>query len=286
MKRSRRQAGGDDPPAKKAKGSSDATDDNSGWCAIGKPIGGTQPLLVRGKSISAKSRVAGFDIDFTVIKTKSGRRFATGPTDWEFLYDCVPAKLRAIHAEGMNIVFFTNQAGIEKGNVKVASLQQKIDAIIDDLGVPVQVFVSTGENHYRKPSVKMWTYMEEQCNGGLAVDRSKSIYVGDAAGRPADWKPGAKKDFSCSDRMFATNLGVPFKTPEEFFLDEAPCGSFTWRSMAPADILQQAKGRSLPGNLVSKVRLVRIQGSFLVCGMFIFRIINFLSYTIKVKTQC
>ena len=34
------------------------------------------------------------------------------------------------------------------------------------------------------------------------------MYVGDAAGRPKEWAPGKPKDFSCSDRKFAANLGV------------------------------------------------------------------------------
>uniref|UniRef100_A0A2D4FF98 Uncharacterized protein n=1 Tax=Micrurus corallinus TaxID=54390 RepID=A0A2D4FF98_MICCO len=41
----------------------------------------------------------------------------------------------------------------------------------------------------------------------------------DAAGRPANWAPGQKKkDFSCSDRLFALNAGLLFHTPEEYFL--------------------------------------------------------------------
>ena len=48
----------------------------------------------------------------------------------------------------------------------------------------------------------------------------ESFYVGDAAGRLKDYKKGAKKDFSCSDRKFAMNLKLDFFTPEEYFLNE------------------------------------------------------------------
>ena len=40
------------------------------------------------------------------------------------------------------------------------------------------------------------------------VDRPQCLYVGDAAGRAKEWAPGKPKDFSCSDRKFAANLGV------------------------------------------------------------------------------
>jgi len=50
------------------------------------------------------------------------------------------------------------------------------------------------------------------------VDISHSIFVGDAGGRTEAGR--VKKDFSCSDRDMAANAGVPYQTPEEFFLDE------------------------------------------------------------------
>ncbi|XP_068243727.1 bifunctional polynucleotide phosphatase/kinase-like, partial [Palaemon carinicauda] len=55
-----------------------------------------------------------------------------------------------------------------------------------------------------------------QANGGVDIDIQNSIYVGDAAGRPAEGKK--KKDFSSSDRLFALNIGISFFTPEEHFL--------------------------------------------------------------------
>lgn len=57
------------------------------------------------------------------------------------------------------------------------------------------------------------------------VDLDQSFYVGDAAGRPADGIH--PKDFSCSDRKFASNVGIKFYTPEEYFLGEAP-RPFSW----------------------------------------------------------
>jgi bifunctional polynucleotide phosphatase/kinase len=56
------------------------------------------------------------------------------------------------------------------------------------------------------------------------IDHSSSIFVGDAGGRIAE--PGApsalQKDFSCSDRNLAHNIGIKYQSPEEFFLGEKP----------------------------------------------------------------
>lgn len=37
------------------------------------------------------------------------------------------------------MVFFTNQAGIEKGNVKPETVKDKVEAMIKELEIPVQV---------------------------------------------------------------------------------------------------------------------------------------------------
>jgi len=55
-----------------------------------------------------------------------------------------------------------------------------------------------------------------------------------------DGKKGYKKDFSCSDRKFAANIGVKFHTPEELFLEEKPV-EFEWGTIDPAELLKNAK---------------------------------------------
>ncbi|XP_052774383.1 uncharacterized protein F21D5.5-like isoform X2 [Mya arenaria] len=226
--------------AKRAKGETDLSDDLK-WEYQGEVIKGTCPLLLLGsKSLPGCTKAAGFDIDFTVIKTASGRKFATGANDWEWWDECVPEKLRDLHRQGFRVLFFTNQAGIEKLKVTPEEIKIKVEAIIKELDIPVMAFVCTGENHYRKPSTLMWDFWEDNFNNGVKVDRSQCLYVGDAAGRAKEWSPGKPKDFSCSDRKFAANLGVKFQTPEEFFLGESPA-KFSWLSADPATFLKGAK---------------------------------------------
>ncbi|XP_077982850.1 bifunctional polynucleotide phosphatase/kinase-like [Glandiceps talaboti] len=175
-------------------------------------------LLFTQKGVQASNRIAGFDIDGTIITTKSGKVFARSTDDWRINYSEIPGKLKKLYSEGYKIVFFTNQLGIERGKLAVGEFKSKATNIIAKLGIPVQVFVATGGGLYRKPLLGMWKHLQNHANDGIVIDKSNSLYVGDAAGRPVNWAPGKKKDFSLSDRLFSMNIGVTFYTPEEYFL--------------------------------------------------------------------
>ena len=87
-------------------------------------------------------------------------------------------------------------------------------------GIPVVGLFSIGDKgRFRKPAPGMLDYAMGQAGDGSGLemlDRAKSCYVGDAAGR--------KKDFSNSDYKMAVNAGIAFHTPEAFFNMSAPFG--------------------------------------------------------------
>ncbi|KAM4016536.1 bifunctional polynucleotide phosphatase/kinase [Anomaloglossus baeobatrachus] len=176
-------------------------------------------LVFNKKGVQSSAKIAGFDIDGTIITTKSGKVFPTSADDWRILFPEIPKKLKALLAEGYKVVFFTNQLGISRGKLRPEVFKAKAEAILDQLGIPVQIFVATGMGIYRKPVTGMWDYLCDKANDGIEVKKEDCVYIGDAAGRPANWAPDRKKkDFSSSDRLFAVNVGIKFYTPEEFFL--------------------------------------------------------------------
>ncbi|XP_067002653.2 bifunctional polynucleotide phosphatase/kinase isoform X2 [Anabrus simplex] len=179
-------------------------------------------LIYTSTGVKGKSKIAAYDIDGTIITTKSGRVFPLDANDWKIAFSEVPKKLKKLVNKDYKIVFFTNQFGIGKGKVKVSDYKHKVKEIIAILDVPVQVFVSTGEGMYRKPLPGMWRELIQEKNDGVEVDMSESFFCGDAAGREENWAPRKKKDFSCSDRLFAINIGLTFFTPEEHFLGLPP----------------------------------------------------------------
>jgi bifunctional polynucleotide phosphatase/kinase len=168
-----------------------------------------------------KTKIAGFDLDSTLIKTKSGRVHAKDRDDWQFFSDGVVEKLIELSENGYNIVIFTNQSGLGQKEEKRKNFMYKLNNILFQIGgnVPVSYFISTGYDQFRKPMVGCFSLLTIELKN---IDFEKSFYCGDACGRSAGWSWGGgikkKKDFSSSDLFFAKNCGLNFHTPEEMFL--------------------------------------------------------------------
>ncbi|CAG9316434.1 unnamed protein product [Blepharisma stoltei] len=173
-------------------------------------------LMTINISSSPSDKVLGFDMDSTLICTKSGKTFAVNENDWRLLYDQIPETLKKYSSDGYRIVIFTNQGGVKAGKQDKSALQRKIEAVVSALEVPTLVLAAIDDDEFRKPCPGMWDYFVKNLNGGVAPDMEQSFYIGDAAGRPASG--GRKKDFNDTDLKFALNIGVTFQTPEQFFL--------------------------------------------------------------------
>lgn len=220
--------------------------------------------------VRARNKVAGFDIDGTIITTQSGKTFPTHPGDWRILYPEIPGRLKKLHEDGYKIVFFTNQLGVSKGKTSIDDLKTKFSSVLDKLGVPAQILISTGGGIYRKPARGMWDFMCRKANDSVRVDIDESLYVGDAAGRPEKWAAKRKKDFSCSDRLFALNVGVKFYTPEEFFMLQK-AAPFNMPEFDPRAIDTSAPLLDPPSaSITSKSQEVVLLVGFPACGKSFF----------------
>ncbi|KAF2184429.1 PNK3P-domain-containing protein [Zopfia rhizophila CBS 207.26] len=219
-----------------------------------------------------KRKIAAFDFDSTLIASASGNRFGRDATDWKWWHGSVPGALRSLHEDGYLVAVLSNQGGISlKGDPKtvksdqrrLANFKTKVSAVLTQLDLPISVYAATGRDQYRKPRVGMWQELLEDYDivPAASIDLENSFFVGDAGGREA--VAGGVKDHSCVDRDFAANIGIPFRTPEEHFLQEDP-RPFV-RAFDPTVLLQKRAGKSTSANstLFSKTNPLDI---VLFCG--------------------
>ena len=150
-------------------------------------------------------KIACFDLDYTLIKPKSGKKFPVDKNDWEWLFPNVPDKLREYYEKKYTIVIFTNQKKLKN----VEDFTYKIHMIEKQLQIPINVFISIANDYYRKPHTGMFDKLLTL----TTIDMTHSFYCGDAAGR--------NNDFSDSDRLFSHNCNLTFILPEKCFLNHS-----------------------------------------------------------------
>jgi bifunctional polynucleotide phosphatase/kinase len=153
------------------------------------------------------NKLACFDLDGTLICTKSGKIFPTHRNDWYFYSNNVCEKLKHLHDNGFCIVIITNQSGLkDKDKNKLDIWTGKVDDVVSQLNVPVRLFCSITHDIYRKPRP---AFMNLIIKGIKSKISNESFYCGDACGR--------KGDHADTDYKFALNAGLRFITPDEFF---------------------------------------------------------------------
>jgi bifunctional polynucleotide phosphatase/kinase len=166
-------------------------------------------LYIQYKNITESNKIAGYDLDGTLIIPKKNngkvRKFPNrnDENDWEFAYDNVKYILTKMYNLHYRIVIHTNQKKLNtkgKNNPWI----QKIKNILIKLDIPCQVYVSLQDDLYRKPLITVWNKWIEYDND--------SFYCGDAIGR--------KNDHNDTDYKLALNLKIKFIAPETMFNDD------------------------------------------------------------------
>lgn len=156
-------------------------------------------------------KLAGFDLDSTLIKTKSGRVFPINKDDWQWLNaDCtttslsVPAKLKQLYDEGFSIIIITNQSKFSiETKIKIENI---VKAITFEYELELTILISTSYNKFRKPMPGFSDYLRHKYGQYSTED---SFYVGDAM--------DSKLDHSNCDICFAVNSKVKFYYSYHYF---------------------------------------------------------------------
>ncbi|KAK7043791.1 DNA kinase/phosphatase Pnk1 [Paramarasmius palmivorus] len=172
---------------------------------------GSKATCLHGVNLEppSRSKVALFDLDGTIIKSSLNSK----STAWEWWRTEVPTALKKAHEEGFSIVVISNQAlkpaALNTWKEKVLSIAASLPAL------PFRILAASAKDCYRKPMIGMWVELDRIFKeDGVEIDKAQSFFVGDAAGR----QYAGGKDWASTDRKWAINVGLPFHTPEEYFL--------------------------------------------------------------------
>lgn len=196
------------------------------WVVRKATMNGKQGHALRRveKESPQSSRIAGFDLDGTLISRPSKAHAAISEHDFH-VEDHVKHSLQRLNDEGYRVVIFSNQSSIGKNVDGKAGTKMKalVDNVAQHLNIPLEAYVAhikwhnkqlgsedpcrkpqTGKGapslvalhpvalhlalHPRNVATGMWEMMERSVGDevGVEVDKASSFFVGDAAGRDKD----------------------------------------------------------------------------------------------------
>jgi bifunctional polynucleotide phosphatase/kinase len=165
-------------------------------------------------------KIAAFDLDDTIIRTKSGKVFSENAYDWQLFSDTVGKKLVELICHDYSIVIISNQSKLtrpkvidEKYRENIRNFKKKINSIHQHIGLDLTFLIASENNFFRKPGIGLWNLFRG--------NTKESFYCGDAGGLNERRLNGQiiKKDFSDTDLKFARNLKMRFVHRDEFVYD-------------------------------------------------------------------
>jgi DNA 3'-phosphatase len=148
-------------------------------------------------------KIAAFDLDGTLIETKSGNIYPVDAHDWKWKYENIGHVLLQLLLDEYTIVVITNQLGVSTGKLSVNDMRVRINSVCDSVALPMIVMVATKADNYRKPRTGAMEYLLlRQPN----INIKESFFCGDNVN-------GTCKN----DSDFAKACGMKFVYDCEFF---------------------------------------------------------------------
>ena len=91
-------------------------------------------------------------MDDTLIRVKSGAKFAKDFNDWELWHPSIKQKLKELYTKGFKILIISNQKGVSTGKVNANELKKKFENIQAALEVPLDAVMALEDDEFRKPN--------------------------------------------------------------------------------------------------------------------------------------
>jgi DNA 3'-phosphatase len=138
---------------------------------------------------------------------------AVTPYDDEFL------KRIGKDAADKSIVILCNQINTNKLNIDM--IKKKLEAFVETYKIPILAFFALKPNKFSKPHTGLWKLLRTYYKSIGHTEISHATVVSDFGGRVVEItsKRGnvkTKYDNSDTDRAFAHNIGIPYKTIKEY----------------------------------------------------------------------
>ncbi|CRH00727.1 bifunctional polynucleotide phosphatase/kinase, putative [Plasmodium relictum] len=197
--------------------------------------------IVKDKEDKIYKKIYSFDLDNTLILSRTYFKPAQNEHDYIFYSDNVIDFLKKKYSENYKIIIFSNQKGVSTGKISLLNIINRVDDVIEKIGIPLECYLALRNDKYRKPRIGMYNFAKQNNNNEI----EEIIYVGDNANRTYDdnfkrlyinhlkyiyaknnvkvdideiYKK-LKKDYTDTDLKFALNINATFYTPEELFLN-------------------------------------------------------------------
>lgn len=180
--------------------------------------------IISGSERVFEGKLALFDVDGTLVVSKSGRRWAVDEDDWIWSAGSVLATLDEFYQHGWFIALVSNQSEWKLSDKAQKKIESILGAIEKTNGWRPWCAVATAtvkekDTVYRKPGRGLFDKLLENMKVSEKDILSLQMY-GDASGEK-DKNPAYR--WSDSDRAFAKAIGATYLRPFEIFPRHIVC---------------------------------------------------------------